>query len=180
LTAQLNHTISIQEYDNSALEELLDVGLSLQKSFFVPLLAAGGVVFLIGTIAVAQLKRNIKTNKSGDAMERRRSYKSYAIAFIWLSVAISLASTLGVVVGTGVLQYAVNAINGSSITFQAGSTLQVLQWLIFSFSALFATGIAIMFHRLSGGLGGISDDFGDSGLSFPPLPPPPPPPPLGF
>ncbi|KAF2427259.1 hypothetical protein EJ08DRAFT_699709 [Tothia fuscella] len=121
------------------------------------------------------LKRQWKSsNYNTKGMKRQESIRIYTTALLWMSVAASLASTVGVVQASGALQHATREGLAGSIIVEAGIALQTMQWLIFSFSALFSTGVYLMFSRST-------SPSSASDFSSPPpeygLPPPPPPPP---
>lgn len=120
----------------------------LQTKLFLALLAAAGVLFTLGLISLLLLKRNLKVIGILPTVGgRRRQLRRWTLSLLWGSAGACLASTVGIIQATGALQFAINFAGHteSQITFQTGTTLQVLQWLILSFSLLFALGVSLLF-----------------------------------
>jgi hypothetical protein len=78
------------------------------------------------------------------------------------------------------LQYSTTLLNTSEIKMTPGVALQVLQWLAFSFSAVFALGVSSMFRGVEMGVKAVRHDMeksdmnpvGGGGMAPPPPPPP--------
>ncbi|ORX92741.1 hypothetical protein BCR34DRAFT_669974 [Clohesyomyces aquaticus] len=99
--------------------------------------------FFVGLILLVLLKRGLKAAKPV-AASRLQFYKRSTINTLWLSTALALSSALATTETLGALQYW-STLTSAKLKLFGGVSLQVLQWLVFSFSALFAFGISTIF-----------------------------------
>ncbi|KAF2425292.1 hypothetical protein EJ08DRAFT_663764 [Tothia fuscella] len=160
---------SSQSINAASLKPLMDVALTLERKIFLALLAAAGHGTKCGTTAKApQELHDVCTLE----------FHRYLPSFHYRDVQ-----------ATGALQISTVPFNNiqPQVIFQAGTTLQVLQWLTFSLSLLFTFGVSRIFSSPdaivrsagSGKVEGttISLDRTPFSAGSGVLPPPPPPPP---
>lgn len=165
-------------------KSMVSVALMIQSKILLGLIAGAGVLFAISLVFFGLLKRhfNVRTGDNTIASKRRHLLRKAAFSTMWLSIAFSLVSAMSINQTTNALDYVTQA-DSSTVRITTGKTLNVLQWLAFSFSVLFAIGMVNIIRReggmivstgstKSGYLGNLLDTHGV------PLPPPPPPPPL--
>ncbi|KAF1847282.1 uncharacterized protein K460DRAFT_414062, partial [Cucurbitaria berberidis CBS 394.84] len=158
--------------ESNGLASIISLTLAIQSKIIPALIAGAGVLFTISLFVVVLLNRDFKQiGKSNPTRAKRRQVLRKALfATLWPSVAFSLASAMSVHQTTSALAYITRA-EASTIEITAGTTLNVLQWLAFASSALFAVatlGISSTQHQTIPSAG--STTPGDPGL-----PPPPPP-----
>lgn len=137
-----------QDINLDSLQLLIGVARLLQTKLLLALLAAAGVLFALGLISLLLLRRDLKVlGVLPTVGARRRLLRTWTLSLFWGSVGICLASTVGIVQATAALQLTVNYQDHaeSLVIFQTGTTVQVLQWLTFSFSVLFALGVSLLF-----------------------------------
>ncbi|KAF2462935.1 uncharacterized protein BDR25DRAFT_195266, partial [Lindgomyces ingoldianus] len=132
--------------------DLVFFAFTLQSKIILCLLAAAGVLLVIGLLVALILKRHLKATQTGNSNteKRRQSLRLAALAIIWTSVGLALASAITISQVTATMQYVTQMGSVSTIQITAGQILNVLQWLIFSLSALFAAGISSIFKRQGG------------------------------
>ncbi|KAF1360421.1 hypothetical protein EJ07DRAFT_154874 [Lizonia empirigonia] len=151
---------------------LISSTLALQSKVLNVLVIAS-VLFTLSLASLALLKLSLKSRST--LHHRATLYRSITISSLWLSTALALAAALSTTQTFGVLQYSTTLLNTSELKVMPGVALQVLQWLAFSFSAVFALGVSSMFKSVEVGVKAVGGDVekGDGGVR-PPLPPPPP------
>ncbi len=146
------------------------------------LITGAGVLFTISLFFVVLLKRDFKKVEKGNAAaaRRRQFLRKTLFTALWLSVSFSLASTMAVNQTTNGMAYLAQT-EVLSVRITAGTALNVLQWLAFAASALFAAGISGIFIREGGTIqaagstkSAIHGNFPNITVSPPPPPPPPP------
>ncbi|KAF2110425.1 hypothetical protein BDV96DRAFT_604001 [Lophiotrema nucula] len=132
-------------------------------------------------------------NENVSAGRRSKMQRKVSMMTMWSSVAFALASAISINQATSAMEFITRVDSSLSIEITAGKTLNILQWLLFAFSTLFAAGVSSIFTREGGTIRstGSSDMAGASrsnagmgrvegfgGGPHPPPPPPPPPPPV--
>lgn len=128
-------------------KSLLSAAVTLQSQIFIPLLAGAGLLFLAGLILLALLKRRPDS-------PRAELLRACATGTLCLSTALSFTAALSTSQTAGALQYSSllsGATGDAQVLVRPGMALQVLQWLAFGFSLLFATSVPWL---LRGGRGG--------------------------
>ncbi|KAK1760383.1 Ca2+ regulator and membrane fusion protein Fig1-domain-containing protein [Echria macrotheca] len=137
----------------SELKDLVSTALDLQSQIFISILAGSTFAFFVGLIFLFLYKRDLaKPNPSKprrSALFRRATY-----GLIYLSVGLVFAAALATTETADALQFASRATDTPKILMHAGRTLQVLQWMAFGFSTLFALTVPVLVKpRAVGGVG---------------------------
>ena len=169
-----NDTTTTTTTTSIELEQLFSLALSLQR-IIPPLLSVGCALFFIGILSLAELKRRMWRSQLQEAQKMRSLPIEYTLAMMWGSAAFGLVSAASVDLTATGLQFVTSTLANSSISVTAGIALVVLQWLAFSFSAIFVLGIYSILRRE----GGTSSKSAGGGSAEIPPPPPPPPRPRG-
>ncbi|KAF2815585.1 uncharacterized protein BDZ99DRAFT_565552 [Mytilinidion resinicola] len=143
---------NLSSSDVSDSKELVSFALTVQSKIILYLLAVAGILLVIGLLLVLLLKRHFKAAQTGkmNAESRRQSLRRATLTAIWTSVGLALASALTVSQVTAAMEYITKVESVSTIQITAGTALSVLQWFIFSLSALFAAGISSIFKKQGG------------------------------
>lgn len=117
---------------------LLNTAKVFQSQIILPfvVVAAGCFIFSLPWLVLA--KRDKARPKHSQLFKRT------AVRTLWLSVAIALVSAIATAQTAGALQYLTKSAAFSGVSIEAGVTLQVLQWLLVAFSALFAYAVMVM------------------------------------
>ncbi|RDW66309.1 hypothetical protein BP6252_09944 [Coleophoma cylindrospora] len=123
---------------------LLDTAQALQGRIILPFLvvAAGWFFFALPWLVLTQ--------RGKVPARHAQLFKHTAVRSLWLSVAIALVSAIATAQTAGALQYLTKSPAFSSISIEAGVTLQVLQWFLVIFSALFAYAVMVVLDEDSG------------------------------
>lgn len=154
-------------------EVLAKYALDLQHSISIVVPASGGVLFLCGLLALLTLKTTLKSQQSGkaqNAAKKARLWASITRALLSISTALSLTAAYSVTLTVSALHQSTVSDSPSSIQVGTGKTLQVLQWMTFSFSSLFAMSVHAMLRETGSarlGAGSTSDNYPPS-PTFPP------------
>ncbi|KAF8861441.1 hypothetical protein BDZ45DRAFT_740212 [Acephala macrosclerotiorum] len=122
------------------LEQLFSWALSLQR-IIPPLLSVRCALFFIGVLFLAELKRRMWRSQHQRVQRSPSLSIMYTLAIIWGSTAFGLVSAVSVELTTAGVQSVTSILASSSISLTAGIAVVVLQWLAFSFSAIFALGL---------------------------------------
>ncbi|KAF1937532.1 hypothetical protein EJ02DRAFT_51053 [Clathrospora elynae] len=157
---------------------LISSALALQSKVLNVLVIAS-VLFTLSLASLALLKLSLKSRST--RTHRTTLYKPITVSTLWLSIALALAAALSTTQTFGVLQYSTTLLNTSELKVMPGVALQVLQWLAFSFSAVFTMGVSSMFKSVEVGVKAVGGDVekggmnpvGGGGGGMPPPPPPP-------
>jgi hypothetical protein len=161
--SDLLHFISDANVNNgtslSAAAEMLAFALTLQSKIILYLLAPAGVLLVIDFLLIMILKRNLTAKATKKAEKRRQSLRRSTLVVLWTSIGLALASAIATSQTTAAMEFVTRMERVSSVQFTAGNTLTVLQWLIVSFSSLFAAGISSIFKKH----GGTAKSAGTSG-----------------
>lgn len=137
---------------SNEITSLLVAALIFQSQVFIPILAGGGVLFLVGLILLVVLKRSV-ANPNPDKPKRVEMLKVVLLGFLWLSTALSFTACLSTSETTGALQYSFllsGASGSAAMIVKPGMALQVLQWLAFGMTMLFTISVPLL---LRGGQG---------------------------
>lgn len=171
--------------------DLIELAHTLQTSYLLGILAVAGNFFAISLIFLALLKRDFHmTAKNNASYQRRERLRQATMVTLWVSVAFVLAAAVSIEQTLNALVF-VSPVNlaTTGIKITAGKGLDVLQWLAFGFSVVFAFGVSLMFRKEGGTIqsAGLADTSAPSLAAAPPppppvgaLPPPPPPPPAAW
>jgi hypothetical protein len=168
------------------------MALTIQSKIILYFLAAAGVLYFLGLVFLLLLKRTLKalpqTNaaiETGAKAERRKgTLRLAAFTSVWFSVGLALASAISIHQTISAMELISHIENVSSVQITAGKALDVLQWLAFAFSAVFAVGISLIFRKNGGVIESVGSAgppgmgmamAGGGGVSMAPPPPPPPP-----
>jgi hypothetical protein len=130
------------------LTAMISLALTLQSKFLIPFLAGAGLLFTISLVFVALTELHVRKARiyNTQAAKYRDSLRQASCTLTWLSVALALASATMITQTTNALAY-MTQLESSKVNITAGTTLNVLQWLAFAFSALFAAGIPTIFAK---------------------------------
>ncbi|KAF2470848.1 uncharacterized protein BDR25DRAFT_196405, partial [Lindgomyces ingoldianus] len=137
---QPTSTLSVSNEANSyRLASMISLALTIQSRVMPAFIAGAGVMFTISIFFVVLLKRDFKTVAKGNttAARRRQFLRKALFTVSWLSVSFSLASAIAVNQTTNGMAF-VTQTEVSSVRITTGTALNVLQWLAFTSSALFA------------------------------------------
>ncbi|KAF2431810.1 hypothetical protein EJ08DRAFT_648508 [Tothia fuscella] len=129
----------------AAQRTILENAVVFQSKIFLSLPAVAGVCFVLAIGALTLLKKSLKATPSNNALHHRSMYKRWLSIFLWFSVALSLASAVAITQTTGSLQFLTRAFTSQRL-ITTGMAAQIIHWLIFAFSFLFAVGISVMFQ----------------------------------
>jgi hypothetical protein len=143
-------------------------------------LVIASILFTLSLASLALLKLSLKSRST--RTHRTTFYKPNTVSTLWLSTALAFAAALSTTQTFGVLQYSTTLLNTSELKVMPGVALQVLQWLAFSFSAVFTMGVSSMFKSVEVGVKAVGGDVEKGGMNpvgggggrMPPPPPPPP------
>jgi len=154
------------------LVNLVSFALTIQSKIILYLLAATSVLF-VGLILILLLKRHLKTvTKDNLTTEKRRQLLRHAsFGLLWASVGLTLASAIAISQTTSAMGFVTQDETVSAFQITAGKTLSVLQWLIFSFSALFSAGVSSIFPKQGGVIGSAGNGMAMDDGSIYPAPP---------
>ncbi|KAI0973454.1 Ca2+ regulator and membrane fusion protein Fig1-domain-containing protein [Xylaria arbuscula] len=143
ITQDLSHNgLSI----SSNIGTLLSVALTIQSSIFPCLMAAAGVFFLVGLVALMLLKRSFKKPNPRKPL-RPKLFRTATMLFGGTATALAIASAVATTETANALGFAAStsAIGNDTISLSPGIALQVLQWLAVAFSVLFQLSLTQMF-----------------------------------
>lgn len=127
--------------------DLVTTAIDLQSRSFVSVLAGAAVLFVPGVAATLLHGRDARSpSPAGWDRPRRRSalVRRAAYGLLGASAALAFAAALATTQAAGALEYASSAMRHCSVRVRAGTTLQVLQWLAFGFTALFALAVPFL------------------------------------
>ncbi|KAI0423927.1 Ca2+ regulator and membrane fusion protein Fig1-domain-containing protein [Xylaria sp. FL1042] len=130
----------------SSVSALLPVALTIQTKIFPCLIAAAGVFFFVGLVALMLLKRSFKKPDPTKPL-RPKLFRTATMLFGGTATALAIAAAVATTQTANALAFATSSltIGNSTIRVSAGIALQVLQWLIVGFSILFQLSLASMF-----------------------------------
>lgn len=116
---------------------------------------------MIGLLFLIFLKRHIKANQNSGPESWKLFLKHTSLGVAWTSTALAFAAAISITQTTSALQFLTTSFR-SPVVMEAGLVLQVLQWLICTFSFFFAFGLTAIFRTRAGS------------TSYDNAPPPPP------
>jgi hypothetical protein len=125
--AALSTTLSAPEI---AIQYLLDLQESI--SFVIP--AISGATFLIGVISFRAT--TWAANRDSAYLD---TFVTTTEVFVWTSVATALTAAYSVTYTVSAIESA--TIGSSSLAISGGKALEILQWMAFAFSSLFALAV---------------------------------------
>jgi hypothetical protein len=138
-------------------KQVIESALTLQSKVFICLFVGAGVFFVNAVVLLVVLKRDLKSKNGGNG-RRSTVTKVAMITMLSISIALALASAVATTEATGTLQFASTIYADSSVLVDPGLPLQVLQWLAFAFSVLFAIGVLATL-KSQGGMAGMAADI---------------------
>lgn len=131
-------------------QTLAQYALNLQRALPPPFLAAAGVLFILGAISLSLLRIKSRSEpelpfKEPDLQDTKWGPRRLKATYILLGLAtaITLVVAYSTTLTLTALQFASNATSGGQTQFQVtrGTSVEVLQWFIFSLSTLFTFGV---------------------------------------
>ncbi|KAF2475406.1 uncharacterized protein BDR25DRAFT_201735, partial [Lindgomyces ingoldianus] len=119
---------------------VLSMALDIQSKIIIYLLAVAGVLFAISLFFISLLKGHFRMAgiENVNAGKRIQMLRKVSMMTMWGSVAFALASAISINQATSAMEFITRVDSSSSIEITAGKTLNILQWLLFAFSTLFA------------------------------------------
>ncbi|KAL2258318.1 hypothetical protein VTK26DRAFT_8399 [Humicola hyalothermophila] len=130
--------------DADDVADMINTALDLQGGTFISVLAGAAVLFLGGVVALFFLKRDVSSPTAWDHPRRSAIIRRATYGMLYGSTALVFAASLATTQSAGALKYASEAMRDASVLIKAGTTLQVLQWLVFGFSTLFALAVPFL------------------------------------
>ena len=122
---------------NSDAKDLISNALVLQSQIFISILAGAAFLFLVSLVLLVFLRRSL-SDPFPEKPGRVTLLKRVTWAVLFLSVALVFTASLATSETAGALQYSSGPVTQSPFTISPGISLQVLQWMTFGFSLLFA------------------------------------------
>ncbi|KAL1856293.1 hypothetical protein VTK73DRAFT_8405 [Phialemonium thermophilum] len=120
---------------------LLQTARTLQSKVFVPLLAGAGVFFLVGLLSLPLLRRI--TRHPEKAQRVGGKFRLVTQACLALSAVLAFTASLATSQAAGALQFStLVSAPGTHIAARPGVALQVMQWLAFAFTLVFAAAVS--------------------------------------
>ncbi|KAJ3568349.1 hypothetical protein NPX13_g6452 [Xylaria arbuscula] len=153
LSAVGRNNKSITEYlSNNAIKvssdirDLVSVGLTIQGKIFPCLVAAAGVFFVVGLVALILLKRSFKKPNLNKPLQSKL-FRAATMLFGAAATGLALASAVATTQTANALSFAASStvIGNGKRHLSPGVALQVLQWLVVAFSVLFHLSLGSMF-----------------------------------
>lgn len=120
------------------LTDMVTTAINLQSRNFISVLAGAAVLFLFSLGALVLLKRD-STNFTNEWERPRRSViiRRSTYGLLYGSTALLFAAALSTTQSAGALEWAAAGMVHASVLIKSGTTLQVLQWMVFGFQAVF-------------------------------------------
>ncbi|KAE9362528.1 hypothetical protein N431DRAFT_358608 [Stipitochalara longipes BDJ] len=135
-------------------EAIVQYGLDLQSTGFPVLLAAGGIFFTTGIISFLWLK--MTSRAEGDQLDndklqrlpkRKSRLSNTAKGSLWISATIAIVVAYANTLTLSSILLATSASHPVAIQVNRGTSLEVIQWFIFSLSFLFSLGVTRLIQR---------------------------------
>ena len=123
-----------------SIKEIFNTGLEFQSTFIYWIIVIAGILYMLGLVFLALLK--IQMKKTTRSLNRQR----ITAGLLWTSTALIFAASLSLTQTTTTLRHWPS----QAVTVEAGSAVQVLQWLATAFSLLFSAGVWYMLEGQSG------------------------------
>ncbi|KAI1423119.1 Ca2+ regulator and membrane fusion protein Fig1-domain-containing protein [Xylaria sp. FL1777] len=125
---------------------LISVSLTIQSKIFPCLVAAAGVLFFVGVVALSLLKRSFKKPNPKKPL-RPKLFRTATMLVGGTAIALAIASAVATTQTANALDFATSSpeIGNGTIGVSSGIALQVLQWFVVGFSVLFQLSLASMF-----------------------------------
>lgn len=139
------HSNSTADADDVA--DMIKTALDLQSGTFISVLAGAAVLFLLGLVALVLLKRDVSRGNSWEHQRRSTMIRRVTYGMLFGSTALVFAASLATTQSAGALKYASEAMRSASVLIHAGTTLQVLQWIVFGFSTMFCLAVPFLVRR---------------------------------
>ncbi|KAK4137754.1 hypothetical protein BT67DRAFT_447487 [Trichocladium antarcticum] len=133
--------------------DLITTALALQQHTFTPVLAAGGVLFVLGLAALALLKRDVAGPAAWDHPRRSTLIRRATCGLLSGSAALVFAAALATTQAAGALEFATAGMADASVLARAGTTLQVLQWTVLGLEVVFGVAAPFLVRSEAAGEG---------------------------
>ena len=121
-------------------DEVVQRVLALQHSVSLALPALSSMLYFLGVVAY------IVVGCSSREKTRRR-YISTTRVFLWSSVATAFAAAYSLNFSISAMEVVSPSQSSTGLAVIRGQALQILQWMVFSFTALYAFSVHQMTHR---------------------------------
>jgi hypothetical protein len=161
-------------------EPLAQYALNLQRALFPPFLAAAGVLFFLGAFSLSLLRIGSRPEPGLPPLPKPQISKwgpqhlRATYILLWLATAFTLVIAYSTTLTLTSLQFAPTAESQAAIQVSRGTSVEVLQWFLFSLSTLFSVGVVRIIRTYKPA--GAAAPGGPGGNPPPPPPPPGPPP----
>jgi hypothetical protein len=134
----------ISDADRSDITDLITTALDLQSGTFMAVLTGAAVLFAFGIVALFLFKRDVQGPNSWEHPRRSTIIRRITYGMLFGSTALVFAAALATAQAAGALEYASAGMSHASVLIQAGTTLQVLQWITLGFQVLFALAVPFL------------------------------------
>ncbi|KAJ4288229.1 hypothetical protein N0V88_007418 [Collariella sp. IMI 366227] len=155
-----NTNTTINGLDADEITDIVTTAVELQGHTFISVLAAAAILFLLGVVALILYKRDVKSH-GGASWERRRGriVRRATYSLLCGSTALVFAAALATTQSAASLEFAGQGMKQASVFIKSGTTLQVLQWMIFGFQVAFAGLVPLLVReKKSAGGGGVEGE----------------------
>ncbi|KAK4157153.1 Ca2+ regulator and membrane fusion protein Fig1-domain-containing protein [Chaetomidium leptoderma] len=139
-----NKTSSSSANNRDEITDLITTALDLQSGVFMSVLAGAAVLFVFGVAALVVLKRDIQSPSGWEHPRRSSIIRRATYGMLFGSTALTFAAALATSQAAGALEYGSAGMSHASVLIKAGTTLQVLQWIVFGFEVLFALAVPFL------------------------------------
>jgi len=133
-----NGTSNQQVVPSLEIRDLVATARELQKHIFNSVLAVGGFLFLVGLVFLFLLRRDVSKGPNPEKAGRSKVYHHGTYIFLYFGTTLILTAALATTQMAGALQFASEATDSVTILMEAGTAIQVLQWMAFGFAAMFS------------------------------------------
>jgi hypothetical protein len=134
----------ISDADRSDITDLITTALDLQSGTFIAVLTGAAVLFVFSVIALLLLKRDVQSPSSWEHPRRSTIIRRITYGMLFGSTALVFAAALATAQAAGALEYASAGMSHASVLIEAGTTLQVLQWITLGFQVLFSLAVPFL------------------------------------
>lgn len=140
----------------------LSIALDLQSKVFISLCAIAAVLFGISLVLLLLKSYLDKRLVDSDPGPGRRFLQKAPPLCVFFSTGLAFASALAVMQAGNALEFATTG-SRDGVIFSSGKALQVLQWLVFAFSALFSFVLAVWMKGENGDDDDSSSEYDSDG-----------------
>ncbi|KAK4139283.1 uncharacterized protein C8A04DRAFT_33251 [Dichotomopilus funicola] len=141
------------------LTDMVTTAINLQSRNFISVLAGAAVLFLFSLAGLVLLKRD-SANQLNAWERTRRSViiRRSTYGLLYGSTSLLFAAALSTTQSAGALEWAAAGMVHASVLIKSGTTLQVLQWLVFGFQAVFVLTVPILMRAPKAEEGGFKGE----------------------